>query len=137
MPYYLDWMDEKRRILKLQLTTPVSASELEDLWLEVMEIYSQPEPLYILADLRQFSWKNAPSFDSFDSTVTPSPQKPPDDFAVALLGTGFVFRLFGLIINNRFLSQLGPPGTQRRARVFEYEDHAYAWLMALADGLPV
>jgi hypothetical protein len=125
MPYHLDWLDEARRILKLQIVDPLDRTELEALQEEVTAVYNQPGPLYLLADLSHFSWGRAQSLGDEDIL---SGVEPRSDFAMALLGTGAILRW----LVNRLASRSVPVPLQ----AFEYEDRAYAWLSALADDAP-
>lgn len=125
MPYYLDWMDETRRILKLQLVNPLERTDLDALRDEFLSLYRQPEPLYVLADFSNFSWTEIQSL-GYDDDTSDLEVGPRSNFAVALLGTGALLRW----LVNAFANRVAPMAF----RAFEYEDRAYSWLSELADG---
>ncbi len=124
MPYELDWLDERRRIVAVRLYDPLVSEELAALRDEFLPLIALSAPLYILADIRAFNAMQgaAALVNTLDGEALPDiGEDTMRQSRIAVLGGGaFIRMVLGLAH--------GALGEDDLIRTFDHEDEAYTWL---------
>lgn len=129
MPYEFDWLDSGRRIVAVRLHSPLQATEVEALHAELVSLSEVAEPVFILADVRNFDLMSAYSQlgDIFRTLSFPSlDEGQMQRSRIAIVGGGPLVQ-FAL----SFADDMLPEGELVKA--FKHEDKAYSWLAEAAN----
>lgn len=122
MPYDLKWLDEDRRIFRLRLFDPLVSTEAEELLNQARSIIETPHPVFVLLDLRQFSFQQAmPELRSLiEGQTVPENLAHLEQSRAAVVGGGMVISMgIGMARQMTGLDVM---------RAFDDEDRALSWL---------
>lgn len=121
MPATFNWLDEKRRILKISLSGTLEAGEFTALADQLKSLKADAAHLYLLVDITHFKLSRTPQTTpdyAFADLFEPA------GLTLALLGAGFMMRLLAQIIE-----PMAAGGEHALDfKFFEHEDEAYSWL---------
>lgn len=135
MPYDFDWLDEDRRILAIRLYSPLLDEEITELHAKVMPLTDVPDPVYVLADIRNFDLMQSYSQLGKMMKSLSLPRLDGEQMRrsrIAVLGGGPLVSL-ALSFAEGIASE---EDEEDPIKAFKHEDKAYVWLLEAAGNQP-